>query len=475
MEFFNIAKAVRLRKDEETVRQSRNDSSQGACWKVELVQGDSHLIRLKSIYNKYLTASGEPFLLGMIGNKVLQTIPLSKNDGFTEWESINDQFRVKFRARNGQLLRANGGPPQWRKVMHDIPHRTATQDWVLWGVDLIEILEQDLINFSHDSERSQHSDKGSASLITHNFKHAFGREASAAMEIFEEASIVRFRSIHDKYLLAEDDEETVSQERGGTVRNARWTVEFVQFNSTHIRLKSCYGKYLTASNMPFLLGMTGKKVLQTLPKRLDSSVEWEPIQEGSRVRLKTRYGQYLRANGGIPPWRNHITHDTPYRTSHQDWILWQVDILRFRHQDKLPAPPPPFQVQADGFDNSDTGSPPTISLRGSRMSKNEEDDSGNGSPKAFEGRIIKYEVVDDNGDVDQNIGERKFIFKGNGVDDLKKALKEENVVKEEFSLCSRNPLNGNLYPLRLQLPPNNTAMHVVLVPLSSKVADDLWL
>ncbi|PPD80539.1 hypothetical protein GOBAR_DD22525 [Gossypium barbadense] len=178
MEFFNIAKAYLLaEEDEETVRQSRNDSSQGACWKVELVQGDSHLIRLKSIYNKYLTASGEPFLLGMIGNKVLQTIPLSKNDGFTEWESINDQFRVKFRARNGQLLRANGGPPQWRKVMHDIPHRTATQDWVLWGVDLIEILEPDLINFSHDSERSQHSDKGSASLITHNFKHAFGREA----------------------------------------------------------------------------------------------------------------------------------------------------------------------------------------------------------------------------------------------------------------------------------------------------------
>lgn len=191
------------------------------------------------------------------------------------------------------------------------------------------------------------------------------------MEIFEEASIVRLRSIHDKYLLAEDDKETVSQERGGSVRNARWTVEFLGFNSTHIRLKSCYGKYLTASNMPFLLGMTGKKVLQTLPKRLDSSVEWEPILVGSRIRLKTRYGQYLRANGGLPPWRNHITHDTPYRTSHQDWILWHVDIVRHRHQDELPAPPPPVQVQANGFDNSDTGSPPTISLRGSRMSRNE--------------------------------------------------------------------------------------------------------
>lgn len=98
----------------------------------------------------------------------------------------------------------------------------------------------------------------------------------------------------------------------------------------------------------------------------------------------------------------------------------------------------------------------------------QEDDSGNGSQQAFAGRIIKYEVVDDNGDVDQNIGERKFIFKGSGVDELKKALKEDNVVKEEFSLCTRNPLNGNLYPLRFHLPPNNAPMHVVLVPLSSK-------
>ncbi|KAH1092097.1 hypothetical protein J1N35_019354 [Gossypium stocksii] len=136
----------------------------------------SHLIRLKSIY-KYLTASGEPFLLGMIGNKVLQTIPSSRNDGFMEWEPTKDRFQVKFRARNGQLLRATGGPPLWRNsVTHDIPHRTATQDWVLWGVDLVEILEPDLSKFSYNSERSQHSDKGSASLITHNFKHAFGRE-----------------------------------------------------------------------------------------------------------------------------------------------------------------------------------------------------------------------------------------------------------------------------------------------------------
>ncbi|XP_039067071.1 uncharacterized protein LOC120212978 [Hibiscus syriacus] len=167
------------------------------------------------------------------------------------------------------------------------------------------------------------------------------------MEIFEEASVVRLRSHHQKYLLADDDEETVFQERDGTGQNARWTVELLDYNTTHVRLKSCFGKYLTASNMPFLLGMMGKKVLQTLPKRLDSSVEWEPIHEGTLIRLKTRYGLYLRANGGLPPWRNQVTHDNPYRTKHQDWTFWHVDVLRFRRDDEIsarPPPPPPGQV-----------------------------------------------------------------------------------------------------------------------------------
>ncbi|KAL4333481.1 hypothetical protein GQ457_07G002470 [Hibiscus cannabinus] len=151
MEFFDKAKVVRLRshhgkylvgnEDEETVRQSRNGSSPHARWKVEFVEGNSHLIRLKSTYNKYLTASGEPYLLGTTGNKVLQT---SQNGGVVEWEPINDRLQVRFRARNEKFLRANGGPPPWRNsVTHDIPHRTVTQDWVLWGVDVVEILELD--------------------------------------------------------------------------------------------------------------------------------------------------------------------------------------------------------------------------------------------------------------------------------------------------------------------------------------------
>lgn len=149
------------------------------------------------------------------------------------------------------------------------------------------------------------------------------------MELFKRALEVRFRSHHDKFLLAEEDEESVCQERNGAVKNARWTVEIGE-NRKFLRFRSCYGKYLTASNESFLLGMTGKKVVQTLPKRLDSSVEWEPIREGYQVRLKTRYGQFLRANGGVPPWRNSVTHDIPQRTTTQDWILWDVDVVQIR-------------------------------------------------------------------------------------------------------------------------------------------------
>ncbi|MBD4785307.1 DUF569 domain-containing protein, partial [Xanthomonas citri pv. citri] len=85
----------------------------------------------------------------------------------------------------------------------------------------------------------------------------------------------------------------VSQSRSLTARNNIWTLEFVNDtpdNVTIIRLKSCHDKYLTASNHHFLLGMTGKKVLQTLPNRLDSSVEWEPMGTAKKVKLKTRYG-----------------------------------------------------------------------------------------------------------------------------------------------------------------------------------------
>ena len=165
------------------------------------------------------------------------------------------------------------------------------------------------------------------------------------MDRFHNGAAIRLKSYHDNYLHADEDGESVTQDGNGLSNNAWWIVEYVrrfdgdyQKRWTHyndsfesnktiiIRLRNRYGRYLTASNRRFLLGATGRKVVQTLPSQLDSSVEWEAIWEGNRVKLKTRDGddRFLRANGGLPPWRNSVTHDKPYRTSSQDLILWDV-------------------------------------------------------------------------------------------------------------------------------------------------------
>lgn len=149
---------------------------------------------------------------------------------------------------------------------------------------------------------------------------------------------MRLRSHHNKYLTADSDEEHVIQDRSGSRKSVKWNVEFVEGSEGVIRLKSCYGRYLKAEDEEFLLGVTGRKVVQALPPKLDSSVEWEPVKENDRlVKLKTRYGNYLRANGGLPPWRNSITHDIPHR--HHGWILWDVDVVEIR-----PESPPKVEI-----------------------------------------------------------------------------------------------------------------------------------
>lgn len=90
-----------------------------------------------------------------------------------------------------------------------------------------------------------------------NFLQSCLKKKPEEMDLFYKAKAVRLRSYHEKYLTAEEDEETVIQDRDGASKNATWTVEFVnnaeKFNT--IRLKSCYNKYLTASNQRFLLGI----------------------------------------------------------------------------------------------------------------------------------------------------------------------------------------------------------------------------
>ncbi|XP_073116013.1 uncharacterized protein [Elaeis guineensis] len=280
------------------------------------------------------------------------------------------------------------------------------------------------------------------------------------MDLFHRAKAVRLRSHHDKYLMADDDEEHVRQDRNGASRNVRWTVEIVDAPAPVLRLKSLYGRYLTASNEPFLLGVTGRKVLQTVPPRLDSSVEWEPIRDGVQAKLKTRYGHFLRANGGLPPWRNSVTHDIPHRTATQDWILWDVDVI-----DIIPSPSASPRMPYQPADHNRPSSPANMSPK---MSKMKSSSSFSGSPRKVEGRTIHYYLADDDGNLDESFEGSSFVFNGPSVEELTHKLEEETNFSD-IIVCYRNPVNGKLCPLHLTLPPNNMTMHVVVVQASSKV------
>ncbi|KAK9090604.1 hypothetical protein Sjap_023781 [Stephania japonica] len=516
MEFFSKTKAVRLRShldkylvaddDKQTVRQSRHGATRRAKWRVEEVPGTTNLLRLKSCHGHYLTASDHPFLLGMTGKKVLQTAapppappPATNLDFAVEWEPVRDGFQVKLRTREGKFLRANGGTPPWRNsVTHDVPHSGSTHNWVLWDVDSVDWTHLDddgdgdgestvgdesrMSSFSRLSEDPMDSPTSpwSVASVARSPRRVYSSSSfqlstqyQSGMDYFTNAKSVRLRSHHDKYLVADDDEETVIQDRNGSSKQAKWSVEIIH-DGSFVRLKSCFGKYLTASNLPFLLGMTGRKVIQTLPKRLDSSVEWEPVRDGVQLKLKTRYGQFLRANGGLPPWRNSVTHDIPHRTATQDWVLWSVDVLDIQLKKGGEEEEADSSITTDSSSVGDeelSPSPASLSFNSStfKVSNSFAEAKQHRGP---EGRTIYYSLADEEGNVDdEGIKDFKMIFKGNGLEELRLKLEEETGI-EDLIVCSTNPLNGNLYPLRLQLPPNNATMHVVVIQSSSKVARD---
>ncbi|KAI4985639.1 uncharacterized protein LOC123452792 [Hordeum vulgare subsp. vulgare] len=332
------------------------------------------------------------------------------------------------------------------------------------------------------------------------------------MELFAHAKAVRLKSRHDKFLYADEDELHVTQDRNGSSPSARWTVEPVPHAPGAVRLRGRYGRYLAASTEPFLLGMTGRKVLQAAAApggRPDASVEWEPVRDGFQVRLKSRAGgvrgggdKYLRANGGVPPWRNSVTHDVPHRTATQDWVLWDVEIVQVvtpgpatpapekaasappaaLAPDSPPAPklrPAPTPYEAHHRPTKSQTSPPPPDYAPPpppprakpepRLSKLESSDSFSAPLHKVEGRAIHYHIADDKGDVDDDIERRSFTFNGSNLEELTQKLQEETGI-DDLIVCTRSPISGKLTPLLLQLPPNNAAMHIVLVRESSKVA-----
>ncbi|KAH9606853.1 hypothetical protein KSS87_020261 [Heliosperma pusillum] len=463
--------------DRETVRQSRNGSSKRAIWLVEPSPKNPDAIKLKNLSTGlYLTASDTPFLFGMTGKQVVQLSIFDPTR--VEWEPISDGFQVKFRSTkdNGKYLRGNGGTPPWRNsVTHDSPLTGGTYNWVLWDVENVSLTEvgsfsdglstlssfNSVFSDEHDGLSLSSYPVSPMSVISASSSFS-ARKKSTAMDLFHNAKAVRLKSHHDKYLIAEEDEESVSQDRNGSTRNARWTVEFV--GDRTIRLKSCYGKYLTATTHAFLLGMTGKRVQQTGQKKPGSTVEWEPLKAGSQTRLRAREGSYLRANGGLPPWRNSVTHDLPHRTATQDWVLWDVDIVEILDYNvdgiggKVEEPgrvsgsdarlgkqerPSPVQVQvpvqvpvqivhSESFGSeSESGSVSAGSGSG-RYQRQESSDSGTYTPPKPDGRLIYYHVADDIGDVNETVEGWSFMFKGHSVTELTHKLEEETGIEEIF-------------------------------------------
>lgn len=155
------------------------------------------------------------------------------------------------------------------------------------------------------------------------------------MEFFRDAYSVRLLGHTNKYLWADEDRKSVSQKKGRDSYGAVWRVELVPDRST-IRLKSVYDLYLMASDYAFLLGATGKKVLQSFASKADSSLEWEPVSAGTFVKLMTKGEKFLRANGGMPPYRNSVTHDVPVLASNQHVVLWEVEVVRKRDAESMP-------------------------------------------------------------------------------------------------------------------------------------------
>ncbi|RDX85396.1 hypothetical protein CR513_33415, partial [Mucuna pruriens] len=150
------------------------------------------------------------------------------------------------------------------------------------------------------------------------------------MEYFNKAKGVKLRSHMGKYLVGDEGDDKLRQSRKGSTRKAIWEVELVKGKSHRVRLRSSNGRYLTATDAPFLLGVTGNKVVQAnFDGGLEWKFEWEPIRDGSHVKLRSWCGKYLRGNGGTLPWRNSITHDDPSTSVTYNWILWDVEPVQF--------------------------------------------------------------------------------------------------------------------------------------------------
>lgn len=72
---------------------------------------------------------------------------------------------MKLRSKGGKFLRANRATPPWRNsVTYDLPYWTATQDWVMWDADKVDVDDQYLPQLSNASSFSDSSSSNSPTV-----------------------------------------------------------------------------------------------------------------------------------------------------------------------------------------------------------------------------------------------------------------------------------------------------------------------
>ncbi|KAL8505421.1 hypothetical protein ACS0TY_016597 [Phlomoides rotata] len=123
---------------------------------------------------------------------------------------------------------------------------------------------------------------------------------------------------------------------------------------------------------------------------------------------------------------------------------------------------PPIEVGKDDSFVSDSSSPTTSqSSKSASFSRQESNDSLVSSPpKGSEGRMIYFHIANEYGEIDEGFEELCITFKSNEVNELRKRLENE-LGMDGLTVCSRSPLNGKLYPLRLN---HSLLLFYVLVP-----------
>ncbi|XP_065009057.1 uncharacterized protein LOC135639186 [Musa acuminata AAA Group] len=287
------------------------------------------------------------------------------------------------------------------------------------------------------------------------------------MEFFEGASTVRLRSIHNTYLVADEYSQHVRLDRDGSCSGARWTVEIFTYigDRRRLRLRSFYGRYLAAHRTETaFLNLTGKKVFQEAPLCFGPRVNWLPLRDGCRVRLKCVFDQFLRAKASVG---RRITRDAGVPLHP---ILDSVG-RRITRDAGTPAGLPGSHMRRCLLLLLHSGQrrsccllhrTHSILLLGSWMFST-----------AIYRVTIQYKVADDAGNVDESSGRRTLTFAAGGsIGMLKRRLQEETGLVNIY-VCGRSPTDGSLVPINLPPPPDCPHTQVVVVKANSTAARNL--